>query len=299
MKEIKKRINIKKVDVGVCEIFYLAPETDGKDENGYERIKLGSKRKVLNLETFQVQSKISKEQLKDLDALHGIEIDSVGMLKSVLENESQMQTQKLITNIMKYAGEQNYKIGFTKLQASLCDWFGFIPKKRIKSEDDINKILMVMSNKIASGSRLGPANYIIVSAGLGARIMDLPQFVFNDPNQPLIDQGSGFVYKTGQLGTSLEVLVDPSMRFADLTVIMGKNSQENSEGIYMAYMDPEMDQIDIVDEKDFMPYTLVQLRSRCAIHPTENAHLQYMTFEFTDKPHNIFTHLWNKIFGKK
>ena len=32
MKEIKKRINTKKVEAGVCEVFYLSPETDGKDD---------------------------------------------------------------------------------------------------------------------------------------------------------------------------------------------------------------------------------------------------------------------------
>jgi hypothetical protein len=266
--------------------------------DGYREMMLSTRRKVVNLETFQVRSKINREQLKDLEALHGIEFDPIGMLKSVMENESEMQTQKLITNIIRYAGEQNYKIGFTRIQMFLNNWASFIPKKRINDESDIVKILMSISNKIASSSRLGPANYVIVSPGMNARITDIPQFVFNDPNQPSLDQGSGFIYKTGNIGLSLEVLVDPTMKYNDMTVIVGKNTQENSEGVYMVYADPEFDQIEVVDESDLMPYNMMQIRTRLAVHPTDNAHLQYMAFEFTDKAHNIFTHLWNKLFKK-
>ena len=295
MKEIKNRIISKEVNAGICEIFYLTPEIGERNADGYQEMKLATKRKVLNLETFQVNSRVSKEQIKDLESLHGVGgFDTIGMVKSVLENESQMQTQKLVKDIIKYAGEQHYKMGFSKLQMFLYNWFSFIPKKRIKTDGDIPKILITESNKIGADSRLGAANYIIVSAGLGARIMDLPQFVFNDPNQPSLDQGTGFIYKTGMLGTSLEVLIDPMMKFNDMTVILGKNSQENSEGVYMAFCQPEWDEIEIVGE-DLMSYTMVQLRSRLAIQPTDNAHLNYLTFEFTDKPHNIFTHLWNKI----
>lgn len=296
MKEIKNRIVAKESEAGLAEIFYLTPEVGEMNSDGYQEMNLATRRKILNLETFQVNSKVSKEQINDLQTLHGV--DTIGMIKSVLENESQMQTQKLVKDIIKYAGEQHYKMGFSKLQMFLYNFFSFIPKKRIKSEGDIPKILITASNKIGADSRLGPANYIIVSAGLGARIMDLPQFVFNDPNQPSLDQGTGFIYKTGILGTSLEVLIDPMMKYNDMTVIVGKNSQENSEGVYMAFCQPEWDEIDLVGE-DLMPYTMVQLRNKLAVQPTDNAHLNYLTFEFTDKPHNIFTHLWNKLSKKK
>lgn len=298
MKEIKNRIVSRKTEMPVAEIHYLATESDGKDKDGFEQIKLVSKRKGISLETFQVQSKVSIEQMKDLEKLHGLEIDYPGMMQSTLEHESEMQTEKLIKDIMRYAGEQHYKITFSKFQALMNEWFSFVPKKRIREELDIIRYLIYYSNMIARDSRLGPANYVIVSGGLGSRIMELPQFVYNDPNQPQLDQASGFVYKVGQIGTSLEVLIDPNLRYDDMSVILGKNSQESSEAIFYVYMDPVVMNNEIVDEKTLMPYNLTVLRKRMAIHPTENAHLQYMSFEFTDKTHNIFTHLWNKIFKK-
>jgi hypothetical protein len=299
MKEIKKRIISRKSEAGAVEIFYLTPEVTGKNQDGFEELKLATKRKLITLETFQVQSKVSKEQIEDLEYLHGLEVNLSGMIQSTLENESEMQTEKLIKNIMRYAGEQHFKMSFDKIQTLFNEWFSFVPKKRIRNESDIIKILMLYSNRIASESRFGPANYIIVSAGLGARIMDTPQFVYNDPNQPQLDQGSGFVYKVGQIGTSLEVLIDPNLRYDDMTIILGKNSQESSEAIFYAYMEPEILNTEIVDEKTLMPFSLTVLRKRMAVHPTENVHLQYYSFEFTDKNHNIFTHLWEKLFKKK
>jgi hypothetical protein len=298
MQEIKKRIIIKKVEGGVAEIFYLTPEMGKMNSEGFREIKLATRRNVIKLETYQVNSKINKEQIRDLEALHGGGIDLLGMVKSALENEAEMKIQKLISSIIKYAGEQNYKMCFSKWQMFLNRHFSYVPKKRINSEGDIAKILICESNKIASLSRLGNANYIIVSPGMGARIMDMVQFVFNDPNQPSLDQGSGFIYKAGMIGYSLDVLVDPMMKFNDMTVIVGKNTQENSEGIYMAFEDSELNQFDQVDLGLLDPHIMVQLKSRLAVYPTENAHLQYMTFEFTDKPHNIFTHLYHKIFKK-
>lgn len=297
MREIKKRVIPQKTNAGVAEIFYLTM-LEEKNEDGSVEMKLGTRRKALTLETFQVQSKISKEQIKDLSYLHGLELDIHGMTASALENESEMMTEKLIKNIMRYAGEQHYKLTFTKIQALLNKWFSFVPKKRIVDESDIIRYLILYSNTIAKDSRLGPANYVIVSGGMSQRIMDSPQFVFNDPNQPQLDQASGFVYKIGQIGTSLEVLVDPDLKYSDQTVILGKNSQDRNEAIYYLYMDPETIKTEIVDTETLTPYELICIKRRMVVHPTDNAHLQYLTFEFTDKTHNIFTHLWSKLFKK-
>ena len=295
MKEIKNRIVSKKTDLPMVEIKYLSLETGETNPNGYQEISMASKRKVLQLESFLVQSKVSKEQIKDLSALHGMEIDYLDMVNSALENESEMKTEKLIKKIMKFAGENNFESTFTKMQDFFRRWFGYMPKVRIERNGDIYRKLLLYSNLIAAKSRFGPAQFIIVSGGMLTRIMDIPQFVSSDPNQPSLDQASGFVHKIGIIGTALEVLVDPSLRYDDMTVILGRNSHEGQDGIYYVYMDNETIKTDIVDGETLMAYTLTSLKKRMTVHPTENAHLQYMTFEFTDKPHNIFTHLWTKI----
>lgn len=295
MREIKKRVISSKANFPVCEIFYLTPEMGEMNSDGFQEMKLLSKRKALQLESFQVQSRISREHIADLSHLHGLDIDVLGMIQSTLETESEMQTEKLIKNIMKFAGENSFMMGFTKMEDFFHKWFGYVPKVRIKEEQDIPRKLMLYSNLIASRCRLGPAHFVIVSGGMASRIMDTPQFVYNDPNQPSLDQGTGFIYKVGMLGTDLEVLVDPNMHYADMTIIVGRNGQESQEGIFYIYMEPETINTEIVDETTLMPFNLTALRKRQVVHPTENAHLQYVTFEFTDKPHNIFTHLWTKI----
>jgi hypothetical protein len=293
MREIKKRVISRKIELPFTEIFYFTYEMGEVNSDGFPEMKLVTKRKALHLESFKVQSRVSMEHITDISHLHGV--DMSGMIQSALEIESEMQTEKLIKNIMKFAGENSFMMGFNRIQDLFHKWFGYVPKVRIKEDQDIHKKLILYSNLIASRCRLGSANFVIVSGGMASRIMETPQFVYNDPNQPSLDQGTGFIYKVGMLGTVLEVLVDPNMHYSDMTVIIGRNGQEGQDGIFYIYMEPETINTDIVDETTLMSFNLTSIKKRQVVYPTENAHLQYVTFEFTDKQHNIFTHLWTKI----
>ena len=298
MKEIKKRIFSKKLENPFAEITYLTMVDEGKDEQGFGQMSIKPVRKTEKLETYRVKTKVSKEAVLDMEKLHGLNsINHQEMIKSVLENESSMMQQKLIRDMIAFAGEQSYKETYTKFQMFCHNWFGYVPKIRIKTEDKIFYKIISLSNLIATRSRRGPADYIIVSPGMGARIMDLPQFVHNDPNQPNLDMGTGNIYQSGNLANRISVLIDPNAAYNDNRIILGSNIKEAEEGIYHAYMEPTFETFEAVPTLE-MPYITTVLSQRMALIPTDNAHLRYLTFEITDKPHNIITHLINKIFKK-
>jgi hypothetical protein len=297
MKEIKSRIFSKKTDLLICEFTYLTLVDEGKDEFGTSQIYLQPVRKTAELETYRVNTKVSKEQMEDIQKMHGMGvIDTTSMVKSALENESGMMQQKLIRDIISFAGEQNYKESYTKTQMFLHNWFGYTPKVRVKSDDQLFQKIILFSNKIAAKSRKGPADYIIVSGGMAARIMDLPQFVYNDPNQPNLEQWTGYIYSQGNLGGRLSVLIDPNLSYRDMRIIMGSNVKEHDEGIYHVHTDPVFEEFETM--LDLVPSVNIVLSQRMALIATDNAHQRYLTFEITEKAHNIITHLINKIFKK-
>lgn len=292
MKEIRKRIFSIKTDSPVNKIRYLA--LDVEETVKPVKIKLINKTKYATLETFRINSKVPKSIIADLNYLHGV--SAIDLIKSSLESECNILIEKNIVDIMRFAGEENNKLSFTKFQSLLNNWTKYTPKKRIKTDQDIPLILLKESRIIQGKTRRGPVNYIIVSAGLAARIQQTPQFTPNDPNQPQLEQNTGLIYKIGKIGHILEILVDPKIEFSNMQVIMGANTMEKSEGLYMFYKDPVIYKNDsqIGDEHESLT-----LEQRMSLTVTDNAHLNYLTFEFTDKPHNIFTHLWNKILTKK
>jgi hypothetical protein len=254
-------------------------------------------RKTAELETYRVNTKVSKEQMEDIQKMHGMGvIDTTSMVKSALENESGMMQQKLIRDIISFAGEQNYKESYTKTQMFLHNWFGYTPKVRVKSDDQLFQKIILFSNKIAAKSRKGPADYIIVSGGMAARIMDLPQFVYNDPNQPNLEQWTGYIYSQGNLGGRLSVLIDPNLSYRDMRIIMGSNVKEHDEGIYHVHTDPVFEEFETM--LGLVPSVNIVLSQRMALIATDNAHQRYLTLEITEKAHNIITHLINKIFKK-
>jgi hypothetical protein len=133
---------------------------------------------------------------------------------------------------------------------------------------------------------------------MGARIMDLPQFVYNDPNQPDLDRSTGLIHKIGALGNKFSVIINPMLHWNDESIVIGSNTFEGQEGIYQYEMEPEIIETEEISPDNLMPYIVLNYKNRMALVATDNAHLKYYTINTTIKRHNILTHLINKIFKK-
>ena len=158
--------------------------------------------------------------------------------------------------------------------------------------------IVSISNLIHSTSRRSDADFIIVGPAMGHRIMDLPQFVYNDPNQPDIKRSIGLIYKVGSLGNRLSVMINPMLHCNDESIVIGSNTFEGQEGIYQYEMEPEIIETDEIIPHHLMPYIVLNYKKRMALVATKNAHLKYYTLNTTTKRHNIVTHLIKKIFKK-
>ena len=296
MQEIKNIICWNKTDKGTGEIFYLSTEYSGKDQGGNDTVSMKTLRKVFQLETYMIKSKFSKEQIADLEKLH--QVDPKAMLISSMEEEDKRGQDKLIYNMIKYAGSVNEKIGWSTIVFKANQWFGYEPKFRIKEDSDMFRKIVSISNLIHSTSRRSDADFIIVGPAMGHRIMDLPQFVYNDPNQPDIKRSIGLIYKVGSLGNRLSVMINPMLHFNDESIVIGSNTFEGQEGIYQYEMESEIIETDEIIPHHLMPYIVLNYKKRMALVATENAHLKYYTLNTTTKKHNIVTHLIKKIFKK-
>ncbi len=296
MQEIKNIICWNKTDKDTGEIFYLTLETTGKDPEGIEILSMKNIRKSFRLETYMIKSKVSKEQMQDLEKLHSV--DPKAMLTSTMEEEDKRGRDKLIYNMIKYAGSVNEKIGWSTIVFKVNEWFGYEPKFRVKEDLDIFRKIVSISNLIQSKTRRSGADFIIAGPAMGARIMDLPQFVYNDPNQPDLDRSTGLIHKIGALGNKFSVIINPMLHWNDESIVIGSNTFEGQEGIYQYEMEPEIIETEEISPDNLMPYIVLNYKNRMALVATDNAHLKYYTLNTTIKRHNILTHLINKIFKK-
>jgi hypothetical protein len=296
MQEIKNRICWNKTDKGSGEIFYLAMEYTGKDRDGNDTVSMKTLRKFFELETYMIKSKVSKEQIADLEKLHSV--DPKAMLISTMEEEDKRGQDKLIYNMIKYAGTVNEKIGWSTIVFKANEWFGYQPKFRVKEDSDIFRKIVSVSNLIHRTTRRSDADFIIVGPAMGARIMNLPQFVYNDPNQPDLDRSTGLIHKVGNLGNKFSVIINPILHWNDESIVIGSNTFEGQEGVYQYEMEPEVIETEGISPTNFMSEVILHYKKRMALVATENAHLKYYTLNTTTKRHNIVTHLIDKIFKK-
>lgn len=296
MQEIKNRICWNKTDKSSGEIFYLTSETPEKDSEGTETLSMKTLRKIFQLETYMIKSKVTKEQIADLEKLHSV--DPKAMLMSEMEEQDKREQDKLIYNMIRYAGSVNEKIGWSTIVFKANKWFGYEPKFRVKEDSDLFGKIISISNSIASKTRRSDADFIMVGPAMGSRIMDLPQFVYNDPNQPDLDRSTGLIHKIGAFGNKFSVIINPMLHWNDESIVIGSNTFEGQEGIYQYEMEPEIIETEEISPDNLMLYTVFNYKKRMALVATNNAHLKYYTLNTTIKRHNILTHLINKIFKK-
>ena len=303
MQEIRKHICSEIATAGIQEIHLLTHSYDGADDSGTQRMSMRSVRKTINLETYRVKSKVSKEQLQDIEAFHGIgmgnSLDPKALLISALANENSQHKDKLVYNIMKFAGEQNAKSTWSKIQHKLFDWFGYSRKIRIKEDIDLLRLISARSNYIQKVSRIRGADFIIVNGAMAARIMNLEAFVYNDPNQPNTEQSvgmlNGYIYKVGVLAGKFSVLINPRLSWNDNSIVMGSDIYKGQEGIYHLEMPEEIDEMEEISTMDFNTNILLLLSQRLAVVPTDNAHLRYYTEEITTESYPFIMHVFNAI----
>jgi hypothetical protein len=298
MSEIRKHIAVSQVESGNGILTYLTTELSATpNDDGFPEIEISTRNKNVQLERHQVKSEISQEQITDLGA-HGI--NAIEMVESALSNELIMSQEKQIYKKIKLLGYESNRKLWTKLQLFANKWTGYIPMTDASESGSLIRNIRLLSNIIATSSRMGPARFVIISPGLLHHFANENGFnaVEHDSSMGI---STGCIYKCGTYWDNLDILVNPSLRWTDKRVVIGRDTLNSNEGVYLVEHSegPQYTRIDRVDHGSLVPMTETILSLRYGLVHTPNASKNYITITCTEKKHNIITHIIDKYFKKK
>ena len=122
--------------------YNLDPITSDKD---YPHLKLMTKTRHIELQTYQVKSRIDEEIIADLKLFHAV--DGEEMVRSVLESESLIQRQKKLLDIYNILGEETSNEILTGWKKTISKIFTKIRYKTYLINDSIVKYALSNFNK--------------------------------------------------------------------------------------------------------------------------------------------------------
>jgi hypothetical protein len=211
-----------------------------------------------------------------------------------------MSQEKQIYKKIKLLGYESNRKLWTKLQLFANKWTGYIPMTDASESGSLIRNIRLLSNIIAASSRMGPARFVIISPGLLHHFANENDFnaVEHDSSMGI---STGCIYKCGTYGDNLDILVNPSLRWTDKRVVIGRDTLNSDEGVYFVEHSegPQYTRIDRVDHGSLVPMTETILSLRYGLVHTPNASKNYITITCTEKKHNIITHIIDKYFKKK
>jgi hypothetical protein len=280
-----------KMNGPIGEVTYLEMEvqnTSGDSEDpGMGQILLRPMRKVVESQTYEVKSNVSKDHVDELEKMG---IDTNHQMFSVLDNESFMMMQKQLQNKYHELGDASYEKILSKWKKFLRKYLGIEHVLYVESDQLITKML-VLSNMIAVKTRRGPANFAIVSPMINSILADDPRFAFSEMNS--LTKG-GEIYSSGRVGHSIKVFVDPNMSFDNMKILLGRTTEHGNTGIVMGEYSRQAMKVDDYGAMDFSTETKYMIRDRYVINTVgSNPEDSFVSVEIKlgKKP------FWKKLIG--
>lgn len=270
--------------------FNLDPNTSDKD---YPHLKLMTKTKHIELETYQIKSRINEDVIADLKLFHAV--DGEEMVRSVLESEALIQRHKRLLNIYSVLSDATEKEIMSGWKKTLKKIFPKIRYKTYLINDSIEGLrllihsILVRSNLIAARSRRGPGNFIICNGQVGTLIEDHQSFVGFE--NTVYSNTSDKIRSIGIIGGNIEVFINPFQRFTDNNIIIGRKTQENEPGVYIVENKGSKEIMETAMLEESKMIKSKSFREKLAFVDTENASRNFVKFEveFTKKP------LWRRM----
>ncbi len=279
-----------KIDDNKGVIHFLDPQLD--EEVTPAAITMKLEKLVFELKNNNITASFSNDQIHEMDILHNIGGEK--HVYSALYNESlQSKETQIYTEIKELAKKSEFETR-TDFRKLMFKWFGYEPKDHISelSPNDLSRKIMVYCNKIASKSRTGPGNFIIVGNRLGSIISDSNLFTFsNINNDPWVN---GFSYQIGTLTGNIKVIVNPYLEFNNDTIVIGKTTQKNNQGVYLIEKNERNIDKFVTDQH----HTKIVLYESFKVVSTPKAHLNYHMMTVTGNKHTLLTFLWIKLKNK-
>jgi hypothetical protein len=286
--KILELINHRIVENPVMQIFYLETVEDSHNPlmpGEMKTISVETRTKIIQLETFQVSSRMHGEFNRDL-AIFGINAQE--QIKSVLVNEMAYGKQKRIIEKMQNLGITSWKKRWTKMQQKLNKWFDYEPLIRVDEENFANH-LMKCSREIATASRRGNAQFAILGPLYASLCKCSPGFVSVQET----GESATEIVKLGHIG-DLKIYLDPTSTWSSDLIVLGRVSVENEPGLihlHKEFMWNEYEEFETGGK-------IISLGERCTVAEVGNADVNFMCKRFTIKKHNIWIFLFRKLINK-
>lgn len=182
--------------------------------------------KSVAAETFQVAAAVTREQVQDLKQFG---VDAIAQVEAVLTNELTQSINNHILSSMRTLAAANDGVGNLT--------FAGLAGGETKA-DQHRKILthiLASANLIAQRGRRGAGNFAVVGGMVASAIQSVAGFVAY-PMANTVNQVAGSIYPLGSIA-GVNIYTDPSVAFADLSVLIGRKGDGNGPGlVFMPYL---------------------------------------------------------------
>lgn len=212
----------------------------------------------VDAKTIKIMGEITREQFQDMTA-YGY--DPYGFINAILTNECSQRINFDILKALHTLGRKHAdQIGFNANIVIGKD----LHENSLTIQKQVVAKFNLASNIISTRSRVSPADWVVVGAGIGTAIMDMPTFLATPVTTFAAASGNNAIYCIGNLGR-LKVYVDPYLDFDSTSCLVGAVGTEQSPGLkFMPYI--LADQITYPSE-GMGGQNVVSMTSRYAIAP--------------------------------
>jgi hypothetical protein len=270
-------------------LFYFETVDLGPDEQGISQLSLETKNRLIETKDFKIESVTSDSDKIELEKILGSDPDIE--TTSALKNEADLEIEKILYNLYSGLGEKSNKALMTRWQSFLQRKFGLeFPIYVSPKINVVNKILY-FSMIVASRSKLGSADFVIVSPSVGLYIMDDPRFQYMD-DKKIHHQKHYTISCVGIISDRIKVFINPNIDFNDLSFVIGRTTKESETGVFMGEYNRRFIRSDGWLSPDFSSQTRFSLINKLAIDAvSKDSYKNYYKskFVFGKKP------LWRRL----
>lgn len=266
------------------EVSYLKSNTFIHEADNATNLTLKLASNILHLTEKSTIASNTKFDFKRLSEI-GIDVNSI--LESTLVNEYELCAEGRLFNLYCSLGKENYTNQFKDNAWQNFMRKIFLSKKThyFNSVNDLVNLIFTGSNSIQVSSRMGYADFVIMSPLLATMLMESPSYVtFPDRDISRVN-----IFQTGTL-RNIKIFIHPTAE--DDFLVFGRESKlyGGSVGVVYAKMPSEVQKIEDVATHSF--YTTYKTYDVIDKVDTEQSYRSYLTMPISlGKPP-----LWKKLF---
>jgi hypothetical protein len=196
-------------------------------------------------------------------------------IRSIMEL-IQRNARKTLVELYDSLGKSHLEKWTTKRQAFFRRWFKVEPKHYLENYRDLGRKLWLYSSMIATSSRRGGADFVILSPEFAAYLQDDPTFIFSPSTE----------FPSNLIGTyhNLQVFVDYFRK--DNVVTLGRTTREQDQGVVFGEYSRSVRSLKLPPMASFETKEVVSVVSQDVIDVIgneEHARYNYLTIELEVK----------------